>query len=122
MVSTSVVLLSPMGVVSERDKSNITDESIGTATCVAAEVWETTMIFCEEPSVCEAQRSTHVQSLPRRTIIAAMTLLVAIAAAALVPASNHTSSPSDRFVLACGSTPGPCINHLSGAALSDLRT
>ena len=66
------------------------------------------MIVFERPPVREAQRSTHAQSLHRRTMAAVMTLLVAIAAAALVPASNHASSPSDRFVLACGTTPGPC--------------
>jgi hypothetical protein len=48
-----------------------------------------------------------MQSLRRRATIAVMTLFVAVAAAALVPANNHSWSP-DRFVLACGTTPGPC--------------
>jgi hypothetical protein len=74
------------------------------------------MIVFERPPVREAQRSTHVQSLHGRTMVAVMTFLVAIAAAAMVSASNHASSPSDRFVLACGSSPGPCLNHFSGAA------
>jgi hypothetical protein len=74
------------------------------------------MTVFERPPVREAQRSTYVQSLRRRTMVAVMTLLVAIAAAALVPVNNHASSPSHRFVLACGSSPGPCLNHFSGAA------
>lgn len=43
-------------------------------------------------------------------MVAVMTLLAAIAAAALVPASNHASSFSDHSVLACGNTPGACPN------------
>lgn len=43
-------------------------------------------------------------------MVVVMTLLAAIAAAALVPANNHASFPSDRSVLACGSTPGACPN------------
>ena len=66
------------------------------------------MIAFEEPLAGEATRNARAQSPSRRTMLAVMTLLVAIAAAALVPASNHASSSSDRLVLACGSTPGPC--------------
>jgi hypothetical protein len=66
------------------------------------------MISFEMPSAGEGQGSTHAQSRHRRTMAAVMTLLLAIAAAALVPANNHASVPSDRFVLACGSSPGPC--------------
>lgn len=75
------------------------------------------MIVFAKPPVSGAQRSTHAQPPHRRTMVTVMTLLAAIAAAALAPANNHASSPSDRSVLACGSTPGSCTN-LSGLPYS----
>ena len=68
------------------------------------------MIAFKEPPAVRIQGSTYIQSLRRRATIAVMTLFVAVAvaAAALVPANNHSWSPPDRFVLACGTTPGPC--------------
>lgn len=56
----------------------------------------------------EDRRSAPVQSLHRRTMMAVIALLVAIAAAALAPAGTHASPPSGGLVLACGSSPGPC--------------
>jgi hypothetical protein len=66
------------------------------------------MIAFETSAAGEGQGSIHAQSRRRRATTAVMTLLLAIVAAALVPANNHASVPSDRFVLACGSSPGPC--------------
>lgn len=68
------------------------------------------MILYVGPPTSEAQRGIHVQSRHRRRLVAVMTLLAAIVAAALVPASNYSSSFSSPVVLACGSSPGPCVS------------
>ena len=67
------------------------------------------MIVFGRPLAREAQRRTHAQSLYRRTMVAVIALLVAVSATvALAPANNHPAFPADHFVLACGTTPGPC--------------
>ena len=53
-------------------------------------------------------RSVHAQSWYRRTVVAVGAFLVAIVAAALASVNSHASSPSTS-VLACGSSPGPCL-------------
>jgi hypothetical protein len=73
-------------------------------------------------TVCETQRRTHAQSRHRRTMAAVMTLLAAIAAAALAPANNPVSN---HPALACGSTPGVCpglsgLPHSTGDRNLDL--
>jgi hypothetical protein len=68
------------------------------------------MIAFEAPPASEALKSAHVRSLYRRTIIAVMTLLMAVAAVALASANENAVSPSTRTVFACGDTPGFCPN------------
>jgi hypothetical protein len=68
------------------------------------------MIAFEAPSASGAPKSAHARSFHRRTIIAVMTFLMAIAAVALVTANENAVSPSIDTVLACGDTPGFCPN------------
>ena len=68
------------------------------------------MIAFEAPSAGEALESAHARSFYRRIVIAVMTLLMAVAAVALVSANETAVSPSMHTVLACGDTPGFCPN------------
>ena len=68
------------------------------------------MIAFEALSASEALESAHARSFHRRIVIAVMTLLMAVAAVALVSANETAVSPSMHTVLACGDTPGFCPN------------
>lgn len=68
------------------------------------------MIAFEAPPAGEALESAHVWSFHRRIIVAVMTLLMAVAAVALVAANENAASPSIHSVFACGDTPGFCPN------------
>jgi hypothetical protein len=69
---------------------------------------ETTMIAFEASLTGEVPESVPVQSWRRRTTVAVMAFLMAIAAVGLVSTNNQISS--NQTVLACGSTPGFCPN------------
>jgi hypothetical protein len=66
------------------------------------------MTAFEAPPATEAQGNFSAKALHKRTIIAVMALLMAIAGVALVSTETHSSFPSDRSVLACGTAPGLC--------------
>ncbi|MGH3779127.1 MAG: hypothetical protein ACRDRO_00485 [Pseudonocardiaceae bacterium] len=66
------------------------------------------MIAFEAPLTGEVPESAQVQSWHRRTMVAVMALLMAIAAVTLVSTNNQI--PLNHSVLACGSTPGFCPN------------
>jgi len=72
------------------------------------------MITFEAPPASEVPKNARARSFPAvimmRTMMAVMTLLMAIAAVALVSANESAVSPSTRTVLACGDTPGFCPN------------
>jgi hypothetical protein len=68
------------------------------------------MIAFEAPPAGEALENSHAWSFHRRIIIAVVTLLMAVAAVALVAANENAASPSIRTVFACGDTPGFCPN------------
>jgi hypothetical protein len=58
-------------------------------------------------------RSAHAQSWYRRPAVAVVAFLVAIVAAALTSVNgtsvNSPASSPSTSVLACGSSPGPCL-------------
>jgi hypothetical protein len=66
------------------------------------------MTAFEAPLATEAPKDTPAKTLYRRTMVAVMALLMAIAAVALVSTNSHIPFPSDRSVLACGDAPGLC--------------
>ncbi len=66
------------------------------------------MTAFEAPPATEAPGDFSAKTLHKRTIIAVMALLMAIAGVALVSTETHASFPSDRSVLACGTAPGLC--------------
>jgi hypothetical protein len=68
------------------------------------------MIAFEAPPAGEALESAHAWSFHRRIVIAVMSLLMAVAAVALVNANENSASPSIHTVFACGDTPGFCPN------------
>jgi hypothetical protein len=68
------------------------------------------MIAFEAPPTGEALENVHAWSFHRRIIIAVMTLLMGVAAVALVAANENAASPSIHTVFACGDTPGFCPN------------
>jgi hypothetical protein len=68
------------------------------------------MIAFEAPPTGEALENAHAWSFHRRIIIAVMTLLMGVAAVALVAANENAASPSIHTVFACGDTPGFCPN------------
>jgi hypothetical protein len=68
------------------------------------------MIAFEAPPTGEALENTHAWSFHRRIIIAVMTLLMGVAAVALVAANENAASSSIHTVFACGDTPGFCPN------------
>jgi len=68
------------------------------------------MIAFEAPPVGEALECAHAWSFHRRIIVAVMTLLMSVAAVALVAANENAASPSVHTVFACGDTPGFCPN------------
>jgi hypothetical protein len=54
-------------------------------------------------------RRVRAQSRYWRTVVVVVAFLVAIVAAVLISMNNPASSLSHRSVLACGSSPGPCL-------------
>lgn len=66
------------------------------------------MTAFEAPPATEAPGDFSAKTLHRRTMIAVMALLMAIAGVALVSTDTHSLFPSDRSVLACGTAPGLC--------------